>query len=223
MNKPCLECYYNGTINAHCVVCKGFNEWEPKKPITKTYISTRSPFNRNTLTDQIDKMASKTLTGDLMGGYTYMRPNFEIDEMQEYCKNDVKNLLNMCFGTAGFVGRRNDMGRFKIDRVIFNNPATIVIWKDGSKTVVKAEGEAFDEEKGLAMAIAKKALGNEGNYYEVFKKYLPKVDPKPTPIKGKASCSGNCTKCCPVTTNNKSKAGKHCKSECKIYANKFGK
>ena len=29
---------------------------------------------------------------------------------------------------------------------------------------------------GSAMAIAKKALGNEGNYYNVFKKWLPKDD-----------------------------------------------
>ena len=55
----------------------------------------------------------------------------------------------------------------KIEKVIFNDPATIVFWRDGSKTIVKAQtNETFDQEKGLAMAIAKKALGNEGNYYE---------------------------------------------------------
>lgn len=64
--------------------------------------------------------------------------------------------------------------RKKIKKVIFNDPATIIIWKDGKKTVVKAgEGEEYDPEKGLAMAIAKYALGNEGNYYETFKKWLP--------------------------------------------------
>ena len=63
----------------------------------------------------------------------------------------------------------------KIKKVIFNDPATIVFWRDGSKTVVKAQPEEeFDPEKGLAMAIAKKALGNEGNYYNTFKKFLPK-------------------------------------------------
>lgn len=65
---------------------------------------------------------------------------------------------------------------FKIKRVIFNNPATIVFWDDGTKTVVKAHGEDFDEEKGLAMAIAKRALGNTGRYYNVFKKFVPKDD-----------------------------------------------
>ena len=66
----------------------------------------------------------------------------------------------------------------KIKNVVFNPPATIVFWTDNSKTVVKAENETFDPEKGLAMAIAKKALGNKGNYYETFKKWLPKTESK---------------------------------------------
>lgn len=65
-----------------------------------------------------------------------------------------------------------NIGKIKIKRVIFNDPATIVLWSDNTKTVVKADGELFDQEKGLAMAIAKKALGNEGNYFEVFKKWV---------------------------------------------------
>ena len=64
----------------------------------------------------------------------------------------------------------------EITNVIFNDPATIVFWNDGTKTVVKAEGEPFDPEKGLAMAIAKKALGNKGNYYNEFKKWLPEEE-----------------------------------------------
>ena len=60
-----------------------------------------------------------------------------------------------------------------ITNVIFNDPATIVFWTDGTKTVVKADDEPFDPEKGLAMAICKKTLGNEGNYYNIFKKWLP--------------------------------------------------
>lgn len=64
----------------------------------------------------------------------------------------------------------------KIKNVIFSDPATIVFWTDGSKTVVKSHLDDYDPEKGLAMAIAKKAFGNEGNYYNVFKKWLPKED-----------------------------------------------
>ena len=63
-----------------------------------------------------------------------------------------------------------------IKNVKFNPPATIVFWTDNTKTVVKCNGEDYDPEKGLAMCICKKMLGNRGNYYEVFKKWLPKRD-----------------------------------------------
>lgn len=64
----------------------------------------------------------------------------------------------------------------KIKNVIFNNPATIVFWSDGSKTVVKAAGEPFDPGKGLAMAIAKYFFDNQGYYNDIFKKWLPKEE-----------------------------------------------
>lgn len=64
----------------------------------------------------------------------------------------------------------------EIKDVIFNPPATIVFWADGTKTVVKDQGEGFDPEKGLAMAISKKALGNQGNYYNQFKKWTEKYE-----------------------------------------------
>lgn len=64
-----------------------------------------------------------------------------------------------------------------IKKVIHNDPATIVYWLDDSKTVVKCgENDIYDPEKGLAMAIAKKFLGNKGNYYDTFKKWLPEED-----------------------------------------------
>lgn len=48
-----------------------------------------------------------------------------------------------------------------IDRVIFNDPATIIIWKDGSKTVVKrSDDDIWDPEKGFCMAIIKKLYGH---------------------------------------------------------------
>ena len=63
-----------------------------------------------------------------------------------------------------------------IKNVRFNPPATIVFWTDNTKTVVKCQGKDYDPEKGLAMCICKKVLGDKGNYYEVFKKWLPKED-----------------------------------------------
>ena len=60
------------------------------------------------------------------------------------------------------------------EKVIFNEPATIVIWKDGSKTVVKCQKNyEYDPEKGLALCFMKKALGNKGNFNNILKKELP--------------------------------------------------
>lgn len=59
----------------------------------------------------------------------------------------------------------------KIKKVIYNDPATIVLWNDGTKTVVKCmEGDTFSQEMGLAMCICKKALGE--NYHRVFNKWV---------------------------------------------------
>lgn len=64
--------------------------------------------------------------------------------------------------------------RSNIKNVIFSDRVTVVLWKDGTKTMVRAgENDRYDPEKGFAMAVAKKMFGNKGNYYEVFKKYVP--------------------------------------------------
>jgi hypothetical protein len=63
----------------------------------------------------------------------------------------------------------------KIKKVIFNNPATIVYWEDGTKTVVKvAEGDVFDEEAGVAMAHMRKIYGNRKNFKHKLKAWTNK-------------------------------------------------
>ena len=62
-----------------------------------------------------------------------------------------------------------------IKNVIFNSPATIVFWTDGSKTVVKCNAkEEFDPEKGMAMAIAKRCANNSDDFYKEIKKWVEK-------------------------------------------------
>lgn len=63
-----------------------------------------------------------------------------------------------------------------IERVIFNDPATIVFWTDGTKTVVKAHDEEFSEEHGLAMAMARKLLECQGCEFPraAFKRFVRK-------------------------------------------------
>lgn len=63
----------------------------------------------------------------------------------------------------------------KIKNIDFQPPLTVVIWEDGTKTFVKcAEGEVFDPEKGAAMAIAKKALGDKYNFINTISYYVDK-------------------------------------------------
>lgn len=47
-----------------------------------------------------------------------------------------------------------------IEKVIFNDPATIVFWSDGTKTVVKAQnGEEFDKEKRPCNGYVEESFG----------------------------------------------------------------
>lgn len=72
------------------------------------------------------------------------------------------------------------MCRVSIRKVIFNDPATIVLWSDGTKTVVKCGPEdSYDMEKGLAMAIVKKMAGNDNRFHKVFKQYPKKKKKEP--------------------------------------------
>lgn len=58
-----------------------------------------------------------------------------------------------------------------IKKVIFSKPATVVIWGDNTKTVVKcADGEEYSEEVGLAMCIAEKYCGNYSQFKKVVRK-----------------------------------------------------
>lgn len=64
---------------------------------------------------------------------------------------------------------------FVIDKVIFNPPATIVFWLDGTKTVVKCkEGEEFSEWAGIALCLAKKLYGP--NFHKIFKAHCSDSD-----------------------------------------------
>lgn len=68
--------------------------------------------------------------------------------------------------------KRNRMNLMpEIERIIFHDPATIVYWSDGTKTVVKANQsgkkrsrDKFREDYGLAMAISKKFAGGRAEF-----------------------------------------------------------
>ncbi|MBO7450937.1 MAG: hypothetical protein J6U54_11285 [Clostridiales bacterium] len=58
--------------------------------------------------------------------------------------------------------------------VQFNDDYTTVVWKDGTHTTVKrTRGDAYDEEKAIAMAVIKKMCGDNGSEMDrYFKKFF---------------------------------------------------
>jgi hypothetical protein len=57
---------------------------------------------------------------------------------------------------------------FMPDHVIFNDRSTVVIWKDGSKTIVRcADNEPFIEEVGFAECVVKKLYGSRANFLKI--------------------------------------------------------
>ena len=104
-----------------------------------------------------------------------------ISKVREIFRKEKERNMNICDRNdyeIEFKPFNFSFNKFNIEKVIFNYPATIVLWKDGSKTVVKCqEGDIFDAEKGLAMCFAKKALGNKGNFNDVFKEWMPEKEP----------------------------------------------
>ena len=60
-----------------------------------------------------------------------------------------------------------------IKRVIFNDSATIIIWNDNTKTVVKCQsGDLYDPEKGFVMAYLKRLLGNKNEFNKEINKWV---------------------------------------------------
>lgn len=65
-------------------------------------------------------------------------------------------------------------------QIIFNNPATIVFWGDGTKTVVKcAPGTAFNKYAGFCAAVAKKIYVNNSAINRLVNDGLDQNPPKP--------------------------------------------
>lgn len=109
-------------------------------------------------------------------------PSIEVRFKGEVKKGGVPSLNTPSF--ANFLNERMNGAAYvpEIKNVIFNPPATIVFWTDGTKTVVKTQnGEEFDPEKGLTMAYFKKTHGDKGSYFNEIKKWTEKYDRALTP------------------------------------------
>ena len=122
------------------------------------------------LTDDLNISSPSTTYNNLRASYGVF------NTLNEKQKTVVYALTGQILEENGYDNlrkRRGALENLKIKKVIFNEPATIIFWSDGSKTVVKCgENDFYDHEKGLAMCIVKRYLGNKGNYYNKLRKWL---------------------------------------------------
>lgn len=113
----------------------------------------------------------------IFGGKAYMPNYYDLEQTPDDFPRINVNATISPWNMLSNYCTKNSSDSLTIKDVIFNPPATIVFWSDGTKTVVKADGENYDPEKGIAMAISKKLMGNNKyEYYHTFLHWLKKWD-----------------------------------------------
>lgn len=124
-------------------------------------------FFTNRIASRIDDV---TIIRNIVLGLDYIG-RCDID--MNYINNTI--ILYLTFGNERRIDMPVKRPSTAIKKVMFNGPATIVYWSDNTKTIVKCmEGEEFDPEKGLAMAICKRLYGD--NFHRIFKDSLKNAE-----------------------------------------------
>lgn len=111
-----------------------------------------------------------------------VRPSELWDELKNICELMDSELISKKNSKETY----NKRIFSEIKDIIINDPATIILWKDGTKTIVKCQPvDTFDPEKGIAMAILKKLYGNSGFYKDIFEPAIEKYELKKSLEKSK--------------------------------------
>lgn len=121
-------------------------------------------------------MFIKNYSCDAFSDRSCMLVNLTLDMTNEYDRARIMRLAST--GTGVHIINDSDYDRLthpssfvratdlKVTKIIYHNPATIVFWSDGTKTVVVCDKkDKYDPEKGFYIACAKKLFGN--NYRAV--------------------------------------------------------
>lgn len=124
-----------------------------------------------------------------------MPENYYTDHISDYTIHEVKFIpdsVEIVSGKPIHLTREDGLellgydfvNPLHVDRIIFSPPATIVFWKDGTKTVVKcADGEPFSEYNGFAAALLKKVFGSNS----AVKKIIQRKKQYATPAKANSN------------------------------------
>lgn len=142
-----------------------YTAYDEYTPITKNQFDKL--YNRFYRGKKEDTMPKDNVTVKV-GNQTYRTREVEFTQsVGEYPEIEIHTMLSPW--------NKVQTPELSIKEVIFSPPATIVFWSDNTKTVVKAQSEFYDPEKGIAMAISKKMLGdNKYEYYNIYKHWLKK-------------------------------------------------
>jgi len=87
--------------------------------------------------------------------YSWSSVSYDTSPIEKYIETEIFKSFQI--GTSAMFKKHSTP---KITEVIFRNPLTLVRWSDGTETKVTCHNEEWDEEKGLAMGIVKKFMGN---------------------------------------------------------------
>lgn len=110
--------------------------------------------------------------GDISGGIIepiealeLVKPNAGICEKEELRKEILSKMATIN------VAKTKNFYSLNVSKIIFNPPATIVFWEDGTKTVVKCSAEdEFSEYYGFLAALGKKAYENNNQIKKLIDK-----------------------------------------------------
>ena len=70
------------------------------------------------------------------------------------------------------LSNKEKLNPYNIEKVIFNPPATVIIFKDGTKEVVKcSKDDEFDAESGFAQAMMNIMFGSRSNFKRFIEQY----------------------------------------------------
>lgn len=116
-----------------------------------------------------DIIAVSSHNNDYMDCLRYCIDRLETKEEKKMPPKDG-NTGTFYFDNIAFVDRGHGFQRVPhIDYVKFNGPATIVFWKDGTKTVVKHDGKGRkDKRQAILYAFIRKIYGEGKPYHNIL-------------------------------------------------------
>lgn len=153
------------TNTSNTYTTSAYTAWHPDPPTQTLTISSSDLHNLGIIGD---KLSYSSINYDDVPCKNYEPPKESPEERK--AREELKRSIS----------------KYTPKRIVYNNPATIVFWNDGTKTVVKcAETEIFSEYYGFLACLAKKIYGTNSEISRVIRthSYQPKEEKKQEPKK----------------------------------------